>query len=119
MGGEDGVDAALTLDGGDFNGSTITVQRALPPAEGKRLKVYVGGLPFKADEETLRKDFGECGEITKFRMLRDDSGRPKGVVFITYATESGVTKALAYNKTEYGGRTIQVRITDAKSAASQ
>merc|ERR1711920_795675 len=79
--------------------------------KGKRddsLTVFVGGLPFSADEETLKKDFGECGEIDRFNMPMNDEGRPKGIAFITYKSEEGVTKALEFNETDYGGRTIKV-----------
>merc|ERR1712087_22260 len=38
----------------------------------------------------------------------NDEGRPKGFAFIPYKSEEGVTKALEFNETDYGGRTIKV-----------
>merc|ERR1712228_146262 len=58
--------------------------------------------------ETLKKDFAECGEIDRFNMPMNEEGRPKGIAFITYKSEEAVTKALEFNETDYGGRTIKV-----------
>jgi len=68
--------------------------------------VFVRGLPFAATEETLNKDFGECGEIVTLRMPLNEEGSCKGFCFIKYANEEGMKKALAFNETDYGGRTI-------------
>jgi len=68
--------------------------------------VFVRGLPFAATEETLNKDFGECGEIVTLRMPLNDEGSCKGFCFIKYSSKEGMDKALAFNETDYGGRTI-------------
>merc|ERR1719171_1839146 len=68
--------------------------------------VFVRGLPFAATEETLNKDFAECGEIVSLRMPLNDEGSCKGFCFIKYASKEGMDKALAFNETDYGGRTI-------------
>merc|ERR1711934_357376 len=86
-----------------------------PTAKGKGKKgkdgkdentVFVRGLPFSATEETLTKDFSECGELVSLRMPLNDEGSCKGFCFIKYASKEGMDKALAFNETEYGGRTI-------------
>merc|ERR1712216_740075 len=66
----------------------------------------MGGLPFAATEESLTKDFGECGEIVSLRMPLNEEGACKGFAFIKYASKEGMDKALAFNETDYGGRTI-------------
>merc|ERR1712228_377048 len=58
--------------------------------------------------ETLKKDFAECGEIDRFNMPMNEEGRPRGIASITYKSEEGVTKALEFNETDYGGRTLKV-----------
>lgn len=60
-----------------------------PHAEGHYIprRVYVGGLPFAASEEELREVWGECGAIESLDMLTfADSGKFKGIAFITFAT---------------------------------
>jgi RNA recognition motif-containing protein len=41
-------------------------------------------------------------------MPLNEEGNPKGIAFVQYKTEEGVKKALEFNETDYGGRTIYV-----------
>merc|ERR1719223_2733248 len=68
--------------------------------------VFVRGLPFAATEESLNKDFAECGEIVTLRMPLNEEGTCKGFCFIKYADKEGMDKALKFNETDYGGRMI-------------
>eukprot|EP00929_Paragymnodinium_shiwhaense_P103452 TRINITY_DN6696_c0_g1_i1.p1 TRINITY_DN6696_c0_g1~~TRINITY_DN6696_c0_g1_i1.p1 ORF type:complete len:354 (-),score=95.51 TRINITY_DN6696_c0_g1_i1:359-1420(-) len=71
-------------------------------------QVFVGGLPFKHKEEILRRDFGECGTITRLDYPKDDSGRGKGYAFISFDSEEGALAALKYDCEAYAGRTLKV-----------
>jgi len=92
-----------------------------PTAKGKGKKgksggdentVFVRGLPYSVTEEALTKDFSECGEIVSLRMpMNDEGSAPRGFAFITYGSKEAMDKAMAFNETDYGGRTISV--TDA------
>merc|ERR1712193_207766 len=68
----------------------------------------MGGLPFATQEDVLKKDFEECGEMESCGMLLNDEGTCKGIAFIKYKTEEGCKKAIEFNETDYGGRTIYV-----------
>jgi len=68
--------------------------------------VFVRGLPFAATEESLNKDFGECGEIVTLRMPLNDEGTCKGFCFIKYTDKESMDKAMKFNETDYGGRMI-------------
>lgn len=70
--------------------------------------VFVRGLPFATTEEALTKDFGECGEIVNLKMPLNDEGSCRGIAFIKYTAKEGMDKAIGYNETDYGGRTIFV-----------
>merc|ERR1712187_928573 len=73
--------------------------------------VFVRGLPFATTEETLTKDFAEGGEIVSLRMPLNDEGSCRGIAFIKYSDKESMDKAMKFNETDYGGRTISV--TDA------
>merc|ERR1711957_559742 len=66
----------------------------------------MGGLPFAATEETLTKDFSECGELVSLNLPLNEEGGIKGFAFIKYASKGGMDKAMAFNETDYGGWTI-------------
>lgn len=93
-----------------------------PPRDDTNFrKVFVGGIPFACLEEDVRADFEECGEIEAFVCLKDETGRFKGMAFITFKTKEGVDAALAFNDTDYGGRNLKVAMAtprgqDAKGA---
>merc|ERR1712194_271902 len=48
------------------------------------------------------------GEIVTLRMPLGEDGSPRGFAFITYTDKAGMDKAMAFNETDYGGRTIYV-----------
>merc|ERR1712217_308583 len=127
---EASVEAALELDTCKVDEQVISVKRAERKSSkadsgapaSSALQVYVSGLPFDADEPTLRKDFEECGKIVKFKMLMERStGKPRfnGSLFVTYKKQSGVDAALKFHSTEYGGRTLSVRPAVARSTGRQ
>lgn len=86
----------------------------LPKRSSKKsaaaLTVFVGCLPFRCDETTLWRDFSECGEIEEAIMPSIADGRPGGFAFITYKTRESVEEALKFHQTDYGGRTLVVKI---------
>jgi len=82
-------------------------------------KVFVGGLPFSCTEEILRRDFSECGEITSLRLLTEkETGRSRGMAFISFSTKSGLEAALKFNGDDYGGRTLTVAIASGQDRAA-
>merc|ERR1712194_669873 len=80
--------------------------------EGKTedLTVFVGGIPFSCSEDTLKKDFSECGEIEKMNVPLNEEGKPKGIAFITFKTAEGAKDVLKFDGEEYGGRTLKVNL---------
>ena len=74
-------------------------------------KLYVGNLPFSADEAQLRELFSAYGEISELAMITDrDTGRSKGFAFITFATQQAAEKALEQDGKDLGGRNMRVNI---------
>eukprot|EP00928_Gymnodinium_smaydae_P004172 TRINITY_DN11447_c1_g1_i1.p1 TRINITY_DN11447_c1_g1~~TRINITY_DN11447_c1_g1_i1.p1 ORF type:complete len:487 (+),score=126.71 TRINITY_DN11447_c1_g1_i1:56-1516(+) len=118
-----GFQAALDRDGMEYGGRTIHTsvagaEEALPKdgkskgkGKGERDNentVFVRGLPFATTEEMLRKDFGECGEVVSCKMPLNEEGACRGIAFIKYADQEACNKAIEYDNTDYGGRTINV-----------
>jgi len=126
---EEALDKALGWDGTEYKGRFVGVRRASDPDKGggerknrgggkgagkvernEELTVVVRGLDFEVEENDVRKDFEEYGEVDRFSMPRDkNDGKPKGIAFIQYKTEEACQKALEKNDTEYKGRTIICR----------
>lgn len=75
--------------------------------------VFIGNLPFSADEEKVRETFAVCGEIENIRIVRDaKSGVGKGFGFVTFKDKNGVLFALKQNnKAVVDSRTLRVCIS--------
>eukprot|EP00928_Gymnodinium_smaydae_P082199 TRINITY_DN65593_c0_g1_i1.p1 TRINITY_DN65593_c0_g1~~TRINITY_DN65593_c0_g1_i1.p1 ORF type:complete len:376 (+),score=77.72 TRINITY_DN65593_c0_g1_i1:86-1213(+) len=112
-------DKALSYNGTDYGGRTIYVVMAGDRAqkgkdgrgEGRECTdntICIRGLPFATTQESLKKDFEECGEVMSCRVLLNDEGSCKGIAFIRYKTKESCDKAIEFDNTDYGGRTILV-----------
>merc|ERR1712194_782682 len=72
------------------------------------LEVFVKNMPFEIDEETLRRDFIECGEIDRLHMPMKAKEKCMGFAWVTFKTKEAVEKALIFNGDDYGGRKLVV-----------
>jgi RNA recognition motif-containing protein len=80
---------------------------------GKRL--YVGNLPYDADEASLRAVFGQDGRtVERVHIVLDrETQRPRGFAFVEMASEEHAKQAIAtLDGTVFGTR--QLRVTEAE-----
>jgi len=122
----DGCNKAVNFDGTVFGSRTIYVSHAggdkgkSDKGKGKSDKgkagkgkdiettVFIRGLPFATTEQLLKKDFKECGEVLNVSMPLESDGRCKGIAFVKFPSKECCAKAIEFDNTEYGGRTIFV-----------
>jgi RNA recognition motif-containing protein len=74
-------------------------------------RLYVGNLPFSADEEAVRQLFAQDGrEVTEVKMITDrDTGRPRGFGFVEMASSADAEGAIsALNGYSMDGRDLTV-----------
>jgi RNA recognition motif-containing protein len=74
-------------------------------------RLYVGNLPFSADEEQIRELFSRNGRtVTDVHLVTDrDTGRPRGFGFVEMGSTEDADGAIRdLNGTEYGGRALTV-----------
>lgn len=105
------AESCLGLNGSCLQGRHLRVDMLIRKEEKSIQKsVFVGNLPFSADEEKLRQVFDICGQIENIRIVRDPkSGIGKGFGFITFVNTSGVMFALKQNKkATLSSRTLRV-----------
>ena len=71
---EEEAERSLKLNGTRLDGRHLRVdlvaKKESTKIEESRLSVFVGNLPFTADEEKLRSCFSECGSVASVRMYR-------------------------------------------------
>ena len=114
------ADAAIkALDGHRLHGRRIGVRdadnkqkRTKGPEKG--LKLYVGNLPFDADEKAITSFFGNQATINEVAIATDKGGKPKGFAFVFInEKDKGDDVVKALNGKELNGRRIKVDISQA------
>jgi RNA recognition motif-containing protein len=82
-------------------------------------KLYVGNLSYNTTEETLRRLFGEFGDVESVNVITDrDTGRPKGFAFVEMATQEAAEKSIsALNGKMVDDR--EIRVDNAKPQADR
>ncbi|QDS72934.1 hypothetical protein FKW77_008169 [Venturia effusa] len=73
-------------------------------------KLFVGGLAWHTDDNTLRVKFEEFGQVEEAVVVKDrDTGRSRGFGFVRFAQDAEADAAIAaMNNVEFDGRTIRV-----------
>ena len=83
--------------------------------QSSKNKLFVGGLPWAINNNSLNDLFAQYGEITDAVVITDrDSGRSKGFGFVTFASDEDAQKALEMDGKDIEGRNITVNIAKPK-----
>jgi RNA recognition motif-containing protein len=79
-------------------------------ADGAITTLYVGNLPYKANEQTVKELFEEIGTVTSVRLMKDrKTGRRKGFGFVEVESVKAEQYIQKLNDSEFMDRTIKVR----------
>ena len=72
--------------------------------------IYVGNLPYRANESAIRELFEQYGNVQSVRLLKDrQTGKRRGFGFVEME-ENGASKAIqSLNESEFQQRTLKVR----------
>jgi RNA recognition motif-containing protein len=72
-------------------------------------KIYVGNLPFSADESQVRALFEAHGTVESVSLINDrETGRPRGFGFVEMASADAARAIQALNGKDMGGRPLKV-----------
>ena len=73
-------------------------------------KLYVGNLPYSADQQSLTEIFSRCGTVDSVNVIADrDTGQSKGFGFIEMSSDSEAQKAIQeLNGADCDGRPMTV-----------
>ena len=84
-------------------------------------KLYVGNLPYSANDASLNELFSKAGEVISAKVITDaDSGRSKGFGFVEMSTTEEAKKAIEqFDNTELDGRNIKVNEAKPKSIPAE
>jgi RNA recognition motif-containing protein len=76
-------------------------------------KIYVGNLPFSADESAVRALFAQHGTVESVTLITDrDTGRPRGFGFVEMPKADAARAIQSLNGHDMNGR--QLKVNEAK-----
>ncbi|WED21733.1 RNA-binding protein [Vibrio sp. JC009] len=100
------ISAAFILN---LNTSSNSVNNESPSTK----TLYVGNLPYKANEANVRELFSEHGEVFAVRLMKDKrTGKRRGFGFVVMASQDADKAISALNDNDYMQRTLKVRIAN-------
>ncbi|XP_059632127.1 glycine-rich RNA-binding protein 4, mitochondrial-like [Cornus florida] len=73
-------------------------------------KLFIGGLSYGTDEESLRTAFSGFGDVTEARVITDrDTGKSRGFGFVSFSSEEEASSAMtAMDGQPLDGRNVRV-----------
>ncbi|KAJ7979181.1 putative Glycine-rich RNA-binding protein [Quillaja saponaria] len=73
-------------------------------------KLFVGGLSFGVDDQSLKDAFASFGDVVEARVITDrDTGRSRGFGFVNFSSDTSASTALsAMDGQDLNGRSIRV-----------
>jgi hypothetical protein len=94
----------------EANNTTAAPQAVTVTASGPSVTLYVGNLPYKANEEAVRELFQLSGVVLNVRLMKDrQTGRRRGFGFVEVGAKDAAKMIQKLNDFEYEGRTLKVR----------
>jgi RNA recognition motif-containing protein len=80
------------------------------------MDIYVGNLPYKADDQKLQELFSQHGTVTSARVIVDKfSGESKGFGFVEMPDKAEAEAAIrALNEQDFMGRALRVNESQPK-----
>ncbi|KAF5477167.1 hypothetical protein F2P56_003838 [Juglans regia] len=73
-------------------------------------KLFIGGLSYATDEQSLKEAFAKYGEVVEARIIMDrETGRSRGFGFVTYTSSEEASSAIqALDGQDLHGRRVRV-----------
>ncbi len=83
-------------------------------------KIYVGNLPFTADENAVRELFSQHGTVESVALINDrETGRPRGFGFVEMPRADAARAIQSLNGQDMGGRPLKVNEAQDKPAGNR
>lgn len=84
-----------------------------PSGDPSTKTLYVGNLPYKANESHVKDLFAKHGEVFAVRLMKDKrTGKRRGFGFVVMAAADAEPAIEALNEKDYMQRTLKVRIAN-------
>ncbi|ROQ18945.1 RNA recognition motif-containing protein [Gallaecimonas pentaromativorans] len=97
-------------------GGAVAFFMGRPKAQATRTEdiatvtLYVGNLPYRANEHSVQQTFERFGKVLSVRLMKDrQTGRRRGFGFVEMLTEDAQAAINGLNDQQFQDRTLKVR----------
>ncbi|KAG8078865.1 hypothetical protein GUJ93_ZPchr0007g3266 [Zizania palustris] len=84
-------------------------------------KLFVGGLSWGTDDQSLRDAFASFGEVTEARVITDrETGRSRGFGFVNFSNDDDAKNAVeGMDGKELQGRSVRVNFANDRPSGNR
>lgn len=109
--GASSITVAVSLFIGAFIAPFLSLSNAPSTTENGEVKtLYVGNLPYRANEAAVRQLFSDYGTVHSVRLMKDKhTGKRRGFGFVEISASDAENAISSLNDTEFQQRTLKVR----------
>ncbi|WP_070962943.1 RNA recognition motif domain-containing protein [Vibrio sonorensis] len=91
-----------------------------PSSQVATKTLYVGNLPYKANETHVKELFGKHAEVFAVRLMKDKrTGKRRGFGFVVVAASDVKAAINGLNEKDYMQRTLKVRVANDPKSPSE
>lgn len=95
---------------GQAGASSSAAPSAMTNYKGDTTTLYVGNLPYRANEDAVKELFQRFGVVVNVRLMKDrQTGRRRGFGFVEVAAKDGDKMIQKLNDFNFQERTLKVR----------
>lgn len=77
------------------------------------VEICIENLHYNVTEQDVKELFNTVGDVTKAKVIFDQSGRSTGLAYISYRSLDDAEKAIQkYNNIELDGQAMQIKISE-------
>ncbi|OCH14444.1 MULTISPECIES: RNA-binding protein [unclassified Aliivibrio] len=103
----------LTINKDPAKPSTKISVEGTPTTDQASTTLYVGNLPYRANESDVKDLFAEFGDVFAVRLMKDKrTGKRRGFGFVVVASKDTDNVIENLNNNEFDQRTLKVRIAN-------
>lgn len=103
----------LTINKAPTKASTTASVDDTQATDQASTTLYVGNLPYRANESDVKDLFAEFGDVFAVRLMKDKrTGKRRGFGFVVVASKDADNVIENLNNNEFDQRTLKVRIAN-------
>ncbi|PKG39422.1 RNA recognition motif domain-containing protein [Psychromonas sp. Urea-02u-13] len=100
--------------------STSSTSSSAPEGDFATTTLYVGNLPYRANEMAIRTLFAEQGKVLSVRLMKDKhTGKRRGFGFVEMPEKDAEKAIIVLNEKEFQDRSLKVREANERAPRSE